>query len=202
MLDGIPHSGDGSPMTSDVTALLLAWNQGDRDALERLMPLVYQELHRIAAAHFRRERPEHTLQATALVHEAYLKLVDQRHTRWENRSQFFAVAATLMRRVLVDHARAQAADKRGAGATRLSLGDVAEPRAIGGEADVDVLALNEALDKLAALDPRQARVVELRFFGGLDLEETASTTETSLTTVKRDWIMAKAWLYRELGGAA
>jgi len=202
MLDGIPHSGDGSPMTSDVTALLLAWNQGDRDALERLMPLVYQELHRIAAAHFRRERPEHTLQATALVHEAYLKLVDQRHARWENRSQFFAVAATLMRRVLVDHARAQAADKRGAGATRLSLGDVAEPRAIGGEADVDVLALNEALDKLAALDPRQARVVELRFFGGLDLEETASTTETSLTTVKRDWIMARAWLYRELGGGA
>jgi RNA polymerase sigma factor (TIGR02999 family) len=202
MLDGIPHSGDGSPMTSDVTALLLAWNQGDRDALERLMPLVYQELHRIAAAHFRRERPEHTLQATALVHEAYLKLVDQRHARWENRSQFFAVAATLMRRVLVDHARAQASDKRGAGATRLSLGDVAEPRAIGGEADVDVLALNEALDKLAALDPRQARVVELRFFGGLDLQETASTTETSLTTVKRDWTMARAWLYRELGGAA
>jgi len=202
MLDGIPHSGDGSLMTPDVTALLLAWNKGDRDALEHLMPLVYQELHRIAAAHFRRERPEHTLQATALVHEAYLKLVDQRHARWENRSQFFAVAATLMRRVLVDHARAQAADKRGAGATRLSLGDVAEPRAIGGEADVDVLALNEALDKLAALDPRQARVVELRFFGGLDLEETASTTETSLTTVKRDWIMARAWLYRELGGGA
>ena len=188
-------------MTPDVTALLLAWNKGDRDALEHLMPLVYQELHRIAAAHFRRERPEHTLQATALVHEAYLKLVNQQHAHWENRTQFFAVAATMMRRVLVDHARAQAADKRGAGATRLSLCDVAEPRAIGGEADVDVLALNEALDKLAALDPRQARVVELRFFGGLDLEETASATETSVTTVKRDWTMAKAWLYRELGGA-
>ena len=188
-------------MTTDVTALLLAWKQGDPDALEHLMPLVYQELHRIAAAHFRRERREHTLQATALVHEAYLKLVNQQHAHWENRTQFFAVAAQLMRRVLVDHARAQAADKRGAGATRLSLSDVAEPRALDGQADVDVLALNEALDKLAALDPRQARVVELRFFGGLDLEETASALETSLTTVKRDWTMAKAWLYRELGGA-
>jgi RNA polymerase sigma factor (TIGR02999 family) len=188
-------------MTPDVTALLLAWNQGNRDALEHLMPLVYQELHRIADAHFRRERPEHTLQATALVHEAYLKLVNQRHAHWENRTQFFAVAAQLMRRVLVDHARAQAADKRGGGVTRLSLADAAEPRATDFQTDVDVLALNDALDKLAALDPRQARVVELRFFGGLDLEETASVVETSLTTVKRDWTMAKAWLYRELGGA-
>lgn len=188
-------------MAHDVTALLLSWNQGDRDALERLMPLVYQELRRIAAAHFRHERPEHTLQATALVHEAYLKLVNQQHAHWENRTQFFAVAAHLMRRVLVDHARAQGADKRGAGATRLALGDVAEPRAIDSRMDVDVLALNEALDTLATIDPRQARVVELRFFGGLDLDETAAALETSLTTVKRDWTMAKAWLYRELGGA-
>ena len=201
MLGGIPSRWGGSPMTSDVTALLLAWNHGDRDALDHLMPLVYQELHRIAGAHFRRERPEHTLQATALVHEAYLKLVNQQHAHWENRTQFFAVAAQLMRRVLVDHARAQAADKRGGGVTRLSLNDAAEPRAIDGQTDVDVLALNAALDELAALDPRQARVVELRFFGGLDLEETASALETSLTTVKRDWTMAKAWLYRALGGS-
>jgi len=189
-------------MARDVTALLIAWNEGDPDALERLMPLVYEELHRIAARQFRRERPENTLQATALVHEAYMKLVDQRRAHWQNRAQFFAVAAKLMRRVLVDHARAQAAEKRGSGATRLTLTDAGDTPAGGQQADLDVLALDAALDRLATLDARQARVVELRFFGGLDLAETAATLDASPSTVKRDWAMAKAWLYRELGGHA
>jgi RNA polymerase sigma factor (TIGR02999 family) len=187
-------------MAPDVTALLYAWNEGDPDALERLMPLVYEELHRIAARQFRRERPENTLQATALVHEAYLKLVDQRRAQWQNRAQFFAVAAQLMRRVLVDHARAQAAGKRGSGAPRLTLTEAGDTPAGRRQPDLDVIALDAALDRLAALDARQARVVELRFFGGLDLAETAAALDASPTTVKRDWAMAKAWLYRELGG--
>jgi len=187
-------------MTSDVTALLLAWNEGDSAALERLMPLVYEELHRIAARHLGGERREHTLQATALVHEAYLKLVDQHRARWQNRSQFFAVAARLMRRVLVDHARAQSAEKRGAGAVCLTLTAAGDAPSALHQRNIDVLALDAALDRLAELDARQARVVELRFFGGLDLDETAASLDVSPTTVKRDWKMAKAWLFRELGG--
>lgn len=187
-------------MASDVTGLLRAWSEGDGAALEHLMPLVYAELHRIASAHLRRERPEHTLQATALVHEAYLKLVDQRRATWENRTQFFAVAARLMRRVLVDHARALAADKRTAGHTRVTLDVASERPASSAQPDLDLMALNDALDRLATLDERQARVVELRYFGGLALDETAVVVGASLSTVKRDWTMAKAWLHRELRG--
>ena len=190
-------------MASDITGLLLAWTQGDSQALEQLMPLVYQELHRIAARHFRGERSQHTLQTTALVHEAYLRLVNQHRARWENRAQFFAVAAQLMRRILVDQARAERAAKRGAGLTSLTL--TAAQAVAAGEPglldEVDVLALDGALDRLSRLDERQARIVELRFFSGLDLEETAAVVGVSGTTVKREWSMAKAWLYRELRGA-
>jgi RNA polymerase sigma factor (TIGR02999 family) len=181
---------------ADVTELLQAWSGGDRAALDRLMPLVYDELKRVAARHLAGERAGHTLQATALVHEAYLKLVDQRSARWQNRAQFFAVAAQLMRRILVDHARAHAAAKRGAGATRVTLSALEETGV--DQPDLDVVALDAALDRLAALDPRQARVVELRYFGGLSLEETASVVEISPATVKRDWAMARAWLYQQL----
>ncbi len=164
------------------------------------MPLVYAELKHIAGRHLVGERSDHTLQATALVHEAYLKLVDQRSARWQNRAQFFAIAAQLMRRILVDHARAHAAAKRGAGVTHVTLSELEQAGSPG--PDLDVIALDDALDKLAALDARQARVVELRFFAGLSLEETSEALNTSAATVKRDWAMARAWLYRELGGAA
>ena len=186
-------------MQADVTELLQAWSGGDRAALDRLMPLVYDELKRIAARHLAGERAGHTLQATALVHEAYLKLVDQRSARWQNRTQFFAVAAQLMRRILVDHARAHAAAKRGAGARPVTLSALEET---GAQPDLDIVALDAALDRLAVLDPRQARVVELRYFGGLSLEETAAVVEASPATIKRDWAMARAWLYQQLAPPA
>jgi RNA polymerase sigma factor (TIGR02999 family) len=191
---------DNPGLPSDVTGLLRRWREGDREALERLMPLVYQELHRIASRYLRHERPGHTLQSTALVHEAYVKLVDQHHVDWHNRAQFFGLAAQAMRRILVDHARARSREKRGAAAPRVAL-DAVQPAAA--EAHVhpaDAIALDRALEKLETFDPGQARIVELRFFGGLTVEETADVLGTSPSTVKREWTLARAWLFRELEG--
>jgi RNA polymerase sigma factor (TIGR02999 family) len=188
-----------APKAADqVTELLVAWREGEPGALDRLLPLVYGELRRQARAQLRRERPGHTLQPTALVHEAFLRLFGQRGTQWQNRRQFFAVASQAMRRALVDHARARAAAKRGAGLTRVALSDAARAAA---PLDADVLALDQALGRLEQLDPRQVRVVELRYFGGLSAEEAAEALDVSLATVNRDWAMARAWLFRELGGA-
>lgn len=184
----------------DITGLLRRWNQGDRDALEPLLPLVYEELRRLAAGYLRHERPDHTLQPTALVHEAYLRLVGQDQVVWQNRSHFFGIAAQMMRRVLVDHARRRHAAKRGAAAIRVELS--AEDLEAGLDRDPEILALDAALDELAALDARQARVVELRFFGGLTVEETAEVVGISTATVKREWRTARAWLRRELGAAS
>ncbi len=182
-----------------VTQLLASWSKGDRGALERLTPLVYGELKRLAGRYLRRERPGHTLQATALVHEAFLRLVDQRNVEWQNRAHFFGVAAQLIRRILVDHARGRMAAKRGANAVKLSLEDVVEtPR----QRPLDLVALDDALDALAKMDPQQSRIVELRFFAGLSIEETAEVLCISPATVKRDWTAAKAWLYRDLSGRA
>jgi RNA polymerase sigma factor (TIGR02999 family) len=179
-----------------VTELLLAWGGGDAAALDALLPAVYDELRRQAGRALRRETPGHVLQPTALVHEAYLRLVDQRRARWENRAQFFGVAAELMRRILVDHARSRQAAKRGGGAQQVTLADDAATA----EPAFDVLALDDALTRLAALDPRQARVVALRYFGGLDIDETAVALGVSPATVKREWVVARAWLRRALGG--
>ena len=179
----------------DVTPLLVAWGAGDAAAGEQLLPAVYAELRRQAARAMRREGDEHTLQATALVHEAYLRLVDQKRVVWRNRSHFFGIAAQMMRRVLVDHARGRDAAKRGGGAQRITLGDA---DAVATDAGVDVLALHEALERLAALDADQARLVELRYFAGLSIEETADALEVSPATVKREWATARAWLRREL----
>ena len=181
---------------SDVTALLVAWSNGDEAAGTPLMDAVYGELRRLARGYLRRERGDHSLPPTALVHEAYVKLVDQRRAQWHNRVHFFAVAAHVMRRLLVDHARARGASKRGSGLT-LSLHDI---DAAADPPDPDLLALDAALDKLTAVDPRQGRLVELRFFGGLTVEETAEELGTSPATVKRRWTLAKAWLLRELRG--
>ena len=178
----------------DVTALLRAWGDGDAAAGERLLPLVYQQLRRRAAAYLRRERLNHTLQATALVHEAYLRLVDQKQAAWRNRAQFFGVASQMMRRILVDHARRRKMDKRSGRWVRVSLGD----RAGAADPGFDVLLLDTLLDKLAAFDPRKSRVVELRYFGGLTLEETAHVLTVSPTTVDREWRAARAWLHAEL----
>ena len=178
----------------DVTEMLLDWSGGDRAALDRLVPVIHDELRRVARARLRGERPGHLLQTTALVNEAYLRLVDQRQVRWQNRAHFFAIASQLMRRILVDHARRRAAVKRGADAQPVTLADCADPQA----ERVDLLALDEALTRLAAMDERQSRVVELRFFGGLTEEETAEVLDISVRTVRREWTMAKAWLYRQL----
>jgi RNA polymerase sigma factor (TIGR02999 family) len=182
----------------DVTALLRAWSRGDADAGERLLPIVYGELRRQAARLLRRERRDHTLQPTALVHETYLRLIEQHAADWKNRTQFFAVAATAMRRILVDHARRHGARKRGGSWDRISFDETR--RAWPGPPDVDILALEEALDELAVLDPPKVRLVELRFFAGLDLEETAAVLGVSQSTVTRDWRLARAWLFRRLGG--
>jgi RNA polymerase sigma-70 factor, ECF subfamily len=182
---------------NELTQLLIDWNRGDAEALERLMPFVYQELHRVAQNHLRRERQNHTLQATALVHEAYLRLIDQTKVEWQNRAHFFGIAAQMMRRIMVDYARARAYEKRGGvDAIRVSLqmADLvaAEKR------PPDVLALDEALNELEKLDKRKASVVELRFFGGLSVEETAEVLQVSVGTVIRDWNFAKAWLYERM----
>ena len=192
-----PH-GAARPDAVGVTELLLAWGAGDRAALDALMPTVYAELRRQAERALRRESAGHTLQATALVHEAYLRLVDQNRVAWRNRAHFFAIAAQMMRRVLVDHARTRLAAKRGGELQRVTLGDVGAGTADQGDGDIDLLALHDALELLATIDPRQARLVELRYFGGLGIEETAEALEVSPATVKRDWAVARAWLRREL----
>lgn len=179
----------------DVTQLLRDWRGGDNEALNKLMPLVYDELRRIAAAYLRREREDHTLQTAALVNEAYLRLVDQTRADWKNRAQFFGVAAQFMRRILVDHAREHKAAKRGSGETRLALDEAIN---IAGQQDVDVIALDEALEELARFDPRQSRIIELRYFVGLEIDETAEVLGISPATVKREWNSAKAWLFNQL----
>jgi RNA polymerase sigma factor (TIGR02999 family) len=179
----------------EITRLLADWSNGDRQALEKLTPLVYDELRRLAGRYLRQERAGHTLQSTALVHEAYMKLVGQNNVRWQNRAHFFGIAAQMIRRILVDYARARKADKRGAGAERLSLD---EAIALPGGQDLDLVALDDALEGLAKIDPRQSRLVELRFFAGLTIEETAEVMQMSLATAKRDWVSAKAWLSREV----
>lgn len=181
---------------ADVTGLLVAVSQGDEAARARLIEAVYAELRRLARGYLKRERPDHSLPPTALVHEAYMKLVDQGRVQWKNRTQFFAIAAHLMRRILVDHARARQAAKRGARA-RVPLDDIDAPSPA---LDIDLLALDTALEGLAAQYPRQAQLVELRFFGGLTVEEIAAVLDVSPITVKRDWALAKAWLYREVSG--
>ena len=178
-----------------VTQLLMAWSEGDPSALDQLTPLVYEELRRLARSKLRGERPGHTLQTTGLVNEAYLRLVDQRQVRWQNRAHFLAIAAQMMRRILVDHARRKQYQKRGGGAIQVTL---SEAEAIGAERAPDLVALDEALAELAQMDPRRARVVELKFFGGLNIDETAEVLKVSPTTVERDWITAKAWLYQRL----
>jgi RNA polymerase sigma factor (TIGR02999 family) len=180
-----------------VTELLVSWSNGDREALEKLTPLVYGELRRLASAYLRRERPGHTLQSTALVHEAYMRLVDQRSVRWQSRAHFFGIAAQMIRRILVDYARAQKAAKRGAESPKLSLD---EALAASEARDLDLVALDDALSDLAKIDPQQSQIVELRFFAGLSIEETAEVLRISTATVKRDWVTAKAWLYREISG--
>jgi RNA polymerase sigma factor (TIGR02999 family) len=186
--------------SQQITRLLVEWSAGDRTALDQLLPLVYNDLKKLAGSHLRRERTGHTLQGTALVHEAFLRLVDQRDATWQNRVQFFGIASQVIRRILVDHARQRNAQKRGGEALRVTIDEsIAVPA---GGADFDVLALEDALEKLAALDERQSRIVELRFYGGLSVEDTAEALGLSPATVKRDWSLARAWLFRELNRKA
>jgi RNA polymerase sigma-70 factor, ECF subfamily len=183
---------------NDITEILIKWSAGEKDALERLIPLVYQELHVIAHRYLRHESETRTLQTTALVHEAYLKLIDQNRVNWQNRAQFFGVAAQIMRRILIDYARRKLRGKRGGKAVKLSIDagqvDVSDERA------AELVALDEALERLAALDPAKARLVELRYFGGLSIEETAEILQISTATVTRQWRAVKAWLYDEISG--
>jgi RNA polymerase sigma-70 factor, ECF subfamily len=184
----------GAPANGEVTDLLLAWQGGDRTALDRLVPLVYSQLHRIAEARLRNERSGHTLQPSAIVNETYLKLVGRTHGQWQSRTQFFAVASRSMREILVDYARRRAAQKRAGpqGRSRLDTEAMVLPRG------ADIIAVDDALEKLAALDGEQARIVELRFFGGLTVDEAASALDVSTATVERKWRAARAWLHREL----
>jgi RNA polymerase sigma factor (TIGR02999 family) len=184
--------------SAQITRLLHEWQAGDRAALDRLIPLVYNELHRIAARHMSREGRDATLQTTGLVSEAYLKLVDQRHTAWQNRGHFFAIAAQVMRRILLDDARRRLREKRGGGVVQVAIGDGAIPAPDTPVDADDLLAVDRALRDLEQLDPDQAKVVELRFFGGLTVEETSVALGISAATVKREWSTAKAWLFREL----
>jgi RNA polymerase sigma factor (TIGR02999 family) len=183
--------------TGQITGLLRAWGDGDETALEQLMPLVEAELRRLAKAYMRRERQGHTLQTTALVHEAFIRLVDGRQIRWNDRAHFLGISARLMRRVLVDHARTRGGQKRGGRAQRVTFDDAL---AVAPEPSIDLIALDCALEALAAVDLRKARVVELRFFGGLNIEETADVLHLSTDTIERDWRLAKLWLLRELEG--
>lgn len=179
----------------EVTQLLLAWNNGDKTALDRLIPLVYQELRQIAHRYMKRERQNHTLQSFALINEAYLRMVDLQSVNWQNRAHFFAIASSVMRRVLIDYARTRGYVKRGGEALRVSFNE--KDLAVL-EQDADLVALDEALSKLAVLDPRQSKIVEMRFFGGLSVEETAEAMLLSPATIKREWSAAKAWLYKRL----
>jgi RNA polymerase sigma factor (TIGR02999 family) len=183
------------PPPQNVTQLLIAWNGGDKQALDKLLPVVYDELRRQAARYLRRERPGHTLQTTALIHEAYLRLIDQKSVQWQNRAQFFGIAAQMMRRILVDHARTKHRAKRGGSDIRVSLTDATK---VSKDPGVDLVELDEALNRLTKIDPQQSKIVELRFFSGLNVEETAAALQISPATVKRDWKVAKAWLYREI----
>jgi len=185
-----------TPPTGEVSGLLRAWSDGDRAALDRLTPIVYDELRRLARHYMRRERPGHSLQTTALVNEAYMRLVDYKRMQWQNRSHFFAVSAQLMRRILVEHARRHNL-KRGGDVQHVSLDETA---LVGSERAANLVALDHAMEALAKFDPRKVRVVEMRFFGGLSVEETAEVLRVSPVTVMRDWSTAKAWLYRELAG--
>jgi RNA polymerase sigma factor (TIGR02999 family) len=180
---------------NEITERLIAWGAGDRAALDQLLPVVYQELRRMAGNYLRQENPGHTLQPTALVHEAWLRLIDQARVDWRNRAQFFGVAAQMMRRILVDHAKAKHREKRGGDAVKLSLDDVIN---LSGERAADLLALDDALDELTRVDERKSRVVELRYFGGFTIEEIAQILEVSPETVMRDWKLAKAWLYQQI----
>jgi len=185
--------------SNQVTELLYRWRRGDQSALDALVPLVYNELRRIANHYLQAERSDHTLQSTALVHEAYVRLAEQDLPQWQNRAHFFAVAAQLMRQILVDHARSHRASKRGGNVYKMALDEAEEePLAV----DVDIIALDDALKSLGEMDPQQSRVVELKFFGGLSIEDTAEALGISASTVKRDWITARAWLYRELDRSA
>jgi len=186
-----------TPESHEVTELLLAWSEGDQEAFDRLVPLVYGELRRLAHSYMRRERADHTLQTTALINEAYLRLIDAGRVRWENRTHFFAVASRLMRQILVDFARARGNRKHGGGAQQVSLD---ETLVIGQPRDEDLVALDEALEALARVDERKSRVVELRFFGGLNEAEMAEALQVSPETVRRDWRLAKSWLLRFLKG--
>jgi RNA polymerase sigma-70 factor, ECF subfamily len=183
------------PSNQEITQLLLAWNNGDHAALEQLAPLVHQELHRLAKRKMAGEGPGHILQTTALVNEAYLRLIDWKTVNWQNRAHFFGLAAKIMRNILVDFARARRREKRGGDALQVSLSEAA---VVGKEQSADLVALDDALQTLERLDPRQARVVELRFFAGLNLDETAKALKVSVATVRRDLKMAEAWLFREL----
>jgi RNA polymerase sigma factor (TIGR02999 family) len=185
---------------ADITDLLQRWQTGDAQALDEVTPLVYRELRQIAARYLARERHDHTLQSTALVHEAFLKLVDQDRVDWQSRTHFFGLAAQLMRRILVDHARGAGRVKRGAGVPKISLDDGAEGAASSGPDLADILTLDGALEELERLDPRQCRIVELRFFSGLTIEETADAMKLSPGTIKREWTVARAWLYRRITG--
>lgn len=185
-----------SQSQEEISQLLVKWGSGDEAALQRLTPLVYQELKRLASNYLRKERPGHTLQPTALVNEAYLRLADQRNMKWQNRAQFYGIAAQLMRRILVDHARFKYAEKRGGpDQQKLSITSAGE---ISTTPNLDVLAVHEALEELSTFDPQQARIVELKFFGGLSIEETAEVMSIGHATVERDWRMARAWLQRKL----
>jgi RNA polymerase sigma factor (TIGR02999 family) len=183
------------PEPKDVTKLLVKWSKGDSAALDALIPLVYGELRRLARHYLQREKQNHTLSSTSLVHEAYLRLITQTEVSWQNRAHFFGVASQMMRRILVDHARKYAYAKRGGGATTLALDEaLCSPQ----RRDIDLVALDDALNSLAKLDQRQSRLVELRFFGGLSIEETSEVLGVSTPTVKRDWASARAWLFREI----
>ncbi len=187
---------DGAENSLNVTQLLKEWSEGKAEVLDKLMPLVYEELRRQASRHLRKERPNHTLQTTALIHEAYLKLIDQKSVEWQNRSHFFAIASVAMRRILVDHARERHRAKRGGAAENLPLDDALQISSE--EKSVDLLALDDALNRLAVFDPRQAKVVELRYFSGLSIDETAEILGVSNATVRLDWNLAKAWLKQEI----
>jgi RNA polymerase sigma-70 factor, ECF subfamily len=188
----------GVPQLNEVTGLLRAWSAGDEEALQKLTPLVYQELHRAARRYMAGERSGHTLQATALINEVYLRLIDAKSTDWQNRAHFFAVCAQLMRRILTDFARSRRYQKRGGGAAHMPLDEAV---VVGSEPDSDLVALDDALKRLTLADERKGRVVELRFFGGLDIKETAEVLKVSNETVMRDWKLAKVWLLRDLSGA-
>jgi len=189
---------DLSSQPHEITQLLAEWSEGNQAALDKLYPLVYNELRRLAHGYLRRERKGHTLQTTALINEAYLRLVDQKQVHWANRSHFFAISAQIMRRILIDHARRYDYAKRGGGAQRISLDEAA---VVAKERARELLMLDEALNGLAKIDPRRGRVVELRYFGGLNNEEIAAVLKISENTVTRDWNMARAWLYQELSGS-